>query len=452
MFLSPSLAIDSDLPFDSFSVKAAGELSKTDQTSIGADVSKGKLLLQIQEFFSSTFKEGWAKSYRVFLRNHDLTTVKATRLMQIAGNAEESFGEDADIVAGRLTRQAFYLACEAPAEARAIIKEMAMEEGPVLRKGDIRQKIDEWEATTSDILPASIKKRLNDGSLPVAKVAPVVRELQQMPEQLAIHFTEELSEPEFVAEELKQVHKDAKNVNKIVEKLPNIPAIPEELNEGIINESLGDSIYIDFTAKVVSLAEKVQTYATRLYSAHRALSNAVDKLYCETGASHPHLRQMIAGLDTLAGRTVKIEGEQLSFSYVLTDANMSATASDKSIESELINENLRLKQRIEELERQLQNTSLAVKEEDEIVIDEEQEEIINEPAEQITEMPVEPTVQSLESNVIQVKEEESPVINTSFNHQYSWQADDYEIEDETNHFLSVPDDEYEEEEALTMSY
>jgi hypothetical protein len=293
-------------------------MGRVEAAGLAAEISKGRLLSQVRETLVTQCSEGWEAEFKRFLKGHDLTPAKALKLIQLAGNAEEAFGDDAEQVADRMTRQAFYLAVDAGQEVRQLVKQQALESETVLKKGDVAAIRNEWDIVTSEILPESVKEKVQNGSLLAPKVAPLVKELNESPEEFAVLFAEEIAASDgFDADELKEVTKDIKGLNKVLNELPLVTCLANLNNDAIVGEILKESLYIDLVSKVTTRAEQVQRLATKLYQSHRKLSKEVDRLYCETGASTPHLRRLIAGLDSLAGETIRIETDKFSFSYSL---------------------------------------------------------------------------------------------------------------------------------------
>lgn len=311
-----TLNLDQALPLEEFLPLATESVSKVEAVGLAADIAKGRLLSQVREVFVQQ-GEGWAAEFRRFLKGHDLTPAKALKLIQLAGNSQEAFGDDAEAVADRMTRQAFYLALDADQQVRELIKEQALEAESPLKKGDVAAIKNEWEIVTSEFLPIELKEKVQDGSLPAPKIAPLVKEVEQLPEEIASQFVQEILADSCDIDEIKQTTRDAKALNKTLNKLPLITCLAELDDNALVEETLKESLYIDLVSKVIAKAEQVQKLATKLYQSHSKLSKEVDKLYCETGASTPHLRQLLVGLDVLAGETIKIETDKFSFSYSL---------------------------------------------------------------------------------------------------------------------------------------
>lgn len=356
IFEQLTLTLDNSLPLEQFLPVATENMGRVESVGLAAEISKGRLLSQVRETLVTQCSEGWEAEFKQFLKGHDLTPAKALKLIQLAGNAEEAFGDKAEQVADRMTRQAFYLAVDAGQEVRQLVKQQALESETVLKKGDVAAIRNEWDIVTSEILPESVKEKVQNGSLPAPKVAPLVKELNDLPEDLSSQFVEEIAASDgFDADELRQTTKDAKSLNKILDKLPLVACLSDLDKDAVVAETLQESLYIDLVGKVSVGAEQVQKLAVKLYQSHAKLSKEIDKLYCETGASTPHLRQLLVGLDVLAGETIKIETDKFSFSYSLQVADCEKAdfaLGDKVANEDNISQKLDLQEDLQKEENQ----------------------------------------------------------------------------------------------------
>lgn len=356
IFEQLSLRLDESLPLEQFLPTAAEGMGRVESVGLAAEISKGRLLSQVRQTLVGQCSEGWEAEFKRFLKGHDLTPAKALKLIQLAGNAREAFGDDAEAVADKMTRQAFYLALDAGQEVRELIKQQALESEGILKKGDVAAIKNEWDIVTSEVLPESVKEKVQNGSLPAPKVAPLVKELNDLPEDLSSQFVEEIAASDgFDADELRQTTKDAKSLNKILDKLPLVACLSDLDKDAVVAETLQESLYIDLVGKVSVGAEQVQKLAVKLYQSHAKLSKEIDKLYCETGASTPHLRQLLVGLDVLAGETIKIETDKFSFSYSLQVADCEKAdfaLGDKVANEDNISQKLDLQEDLQKEENQ----------------------------------------------------------------------------------------------------
>jgi len=60
-------------------------------------------------------------------------------------------------------------------------------------------------------------------------------------------------------------------------------------------------------SELIACAAQIEQTAAKLYAAWKRARRLADRLYLDTGASAPHLRDMLASLETLTGEIVRLQ-------------------------------------------------------------------------------------------------------------------------------------------------
>lgn len=273
--------------------------------SMISEVCQGRALGTTRDYLKES---GDAKGTRFsgFLKDKELTKVRAYKLIETADKAEELFGDRAAEVATHLTKPAFAATIEAAPEVQELVKASAIA-GNAVTKPMVRLLSDEWDAKTSDLLPENIKARIQSGSIPARKIAPLVRELKKLPDTHAAAIKQELEEAEDPIAELKPLTAQAKSLTKYLDAAGRVAALSS--GNANIELALEEALTInslDIAANLVKQASQLENSAAKFYLAWKRLGDLSDRLYVETGAKTPNLRAMMVCLDRLTSEIVKV--------------------------------------------------------------------------------------------------------------------------------------------------
>ena len=79
------------------------------------------------------------------------------------------------------SKSAFVETAKSPTEVQQMVTDAA-QKGDRITRREVKQLADEWTAVSSDLLPEQIRAKATSGSMPPRYLAPLVREMEKLPE------------------------------------------------------------------------------------------------------------------------------------------------------------------------------------------------------------------------------------------------------------------------------
>jgi len=160
---------------------------------------------------------------------------------------------------------------------------------------------------SSDLLPEPVKEKAADNSLPPRYLAPLVRELEKLPESHQTAIQKEIIQNPDV-DTLKQVTTEARNLAKYLKAAATVQAInAEEIDIEVALEEAQRVGCLNIAADLVNQASQIEQTIAKLYMTWKRIGNLSDRLYVDTGASTPKLRSLLECLEPFGGELMEVK-------------------------------------------------------------------------------------------------------------------------------------------------
>jgi hypothetical protein len=278
-----------------------------DRFDLQSEIWRGRILRAVRDR-EKRGGEGRGIGFLNWLQNHEISKSQAYRLMELANSADsmlEAGTLELESI-NRFSKSAFADTVQAEPEVQQLISEAARD-GKRITRREVRQLSDEWTAMSSDLIPAEIKTKAANNTIPSRYLAPLARELEKIPSEHQIILQEELTNNPDV-DTLKQVTAEAKHLAKYLSSANHVQALEDS---GInLEEALEEALRLgclNSAADLVHQAAQLEQTMAKLHTTWKRLSKLSDRLYVDSGASTPQLRGMLQALEKLTGETLELE-------------------------------------------------------------------------------------------------------------------------------------------------
>ena len=160
---------------------------------------------------------------------------------------------------------------------------------------------------SSELLPQSVREKAADNTLPPRYIAPMVKEMEKLPEAHQKSLQKEIAaNPDL--DTLKQVTTEARNLAKYLKGAAQVQAL--ERDQVDIETALEEAQRIgclNIAADLVNQASQIEQTIAKLYMTWKRINNLADRLYVDTGASTPSLRALLDCLEPFGGEVMEIQ-------------------------------------------------------------------------------------------------------------------------------------------------
>jgi len=277
-----------------------------DRFDLQTDIWRGRILRAVRDR-EKVSGEGRGRGFLKWLDDREIAKTQAYSLIALADSADKLLADntlEADAI-NNFSKRAFVETAESPIEVQQLVATSAQDGNRITRR-EVKQLADEWLSMTSELLPDELKAKTADRSIPSQQVAPLVRELEKLPEnhqgeiQRAIAETPDL-------ETVKQVTADAKNLSRYLDSA----AQSQTLRVGgvEVTEALEESLRLgclDVASDLVRQTAQLEQAVIKLYTTWKKLGQTADRLYVDTGASTPNLRSLVACVERVTGKSIEV--------------------------------------------------------------------------------------------------------------------------------------------------
>ncbi|EAZ93127.1 hypothetical protein [Crocosphaera chwakensis] len=296
-----------------------------DRFDLQTDIWRGRILRAIRDR-EKKGGEGRGTGFLNWLKKREITKSQAYALIQLANSADTLLAEgilDPDAI-NNFSKRAFVETAKSDPEVQKLVSEAA-QKGDRITRREVKQLSDEWTAMSSDLLPSEVKEKAEEGTLPPRHLAPLVREMEKLPELHLETIQKEVAQNPDV-DTVKLLTTDAKNLAKYLDAAAQVQTLKKSpldlemaLDEAVRLECLNTA------ADLVKQASSLEQIVGKLYTTWKRLGSLSDRLYVDTGASNPHLRSMLTSLESLSGEVIEVQldeaGEKTVRLKVLTDSS-----------------------------------------------------------------------------------------------------------------------------------
>ena len=278
-----------------------------DRFDLQTDICRGRILKAVRDREKKQ-GDGRGSGFLNWLKDREISKSQAYSLIELANSADTLLAEgylDPDSV-DRFSKRAFIETAQAAPEVQQMVSDAARRGDRITRR-EVRQLSDEWTAITSDLLPEEIKTKAASSAIPTRYIAPLVRELEKLPELHQTTLQAEVAENPDV-DTLKQVTAEARYLAKYLESSTQVQALnPESLNLELALEEALRLGCLNTAADLVNQAAQLEQTVARLYTTWKRLRGLADRLYVDSGASTPQLRSLLDCLTALSSETIEVQ-------------------------------------------------------------------------------------------------------------------------------------------------
>ena len=295
-----------------------------DRFDLQTDIWRGRILRAVRDR-EKQGGDGRGTGFINWLKEREITKSQAYALIGLANSADTLLAEgklDPEAI-NNFSKRAFMETAKSAPEVQRLVSEAA-QKGDRITRREVKQLSDEWTAMTSELLPDEVKEKASEGSLPSRHLAPLVREMEKLPDSHLEAIQKEVALSPDV-DTVKSLTSDARSLAKYLDAAAQV----QTLRQGSIDleMALEEALRLDClntAADLVKQATQLEQSVAKLYTTWKRLSSLSDRLYVDTGASNPHLRSLLTCLETLTGEQIEVQlddaGEHLVRLRVMTDS------------------------------------------------------------------------------------------------------------------------------------
>jgi hypothetical protein len=317
-------AEDEELPEFEFQQQVDKAWLVCDRFDLQTDIWRGRILRAVRDR-EKKGGEGRGKGFLNWLKDREISKSQAYAMIELANSADTLLAEgklQPDAI-NNFSKRAFVETAQSPPEVQQLVSNAA-QGGDRITRREVKQLADEWIAVTSDLLPEEVKEKAADRSLPPKYVAPLVRELEKLPELHQKEIQREAAENPDV-DTIKQLTSDAKNLSKYLDTAAQVQTIDRHIVD--LEMALEEALRIgclNVAVDLVKQSAQLEQTAVKLYTGWKRLASIADRLYVDTGASTPNLRSLITCVERITGQVIEVPldeaGEHSVRLQMLTDA------------------------------------------------------------------------------------------------------------------------------------
>jgi hypothetical protein len=278
-----------------------------DRFDLQTEIWRGRILRAIRDR-EKKGGDGRGTGFLKWLKEREISKTQAYSWIQLA-NSADTLIEDGKLdpsTVNNFSKRAFVETAKAAPEVQQMVSEAA-QKGDRITRREVRQLTDEWTAMSSELLPEPVKEKAADNSLPARYIAPLVKEMEKLPELHQKALQREIAENPDV-DTLKQATTEARQLAKYLKSAAQVQALTEENVD--IETALEEAQRmgcLSIAADLVNQASQMEQNIAKLYLTWKKISNLADRLYVDTGASTPHLRSLLSCVEPLGGEVMEIK-------------------------------------------------------------------------------------------------------------------------------------------------
>lgn len=296
-----------------------------DRFDLQTEIWRGRILRVVRDR-EKKGGDGRGTGFLNWLKSREISKSQAYSLIELANSADTLLAEgklSTDAIRN-FSKRAFVETAKSAPEVQQLVTEAA-EKGDRITRREVKQLSDEWTAMSSELLPDEVKEKASAGTMPARYLAPLVKEMEKLPEIHLKPLQEEVaSNPD--VDTIKQVTSDARYLAKYLDSAAQVQAIQASSLD--MEMALEEALRLDClntAADLVKQASTLEQTVGKLYTTWKRLGSLSDRLYVDTGASTPHLRSLLSCLESLVNEVIEVPlddtGEQIVRLKILTDSN-----------------------------------------------------------------------------------------------------------------------------------
>lgn len=277
-----------------------------DRFDLQTEIWRGRILRAVRD---REKKQGDARGsgFLNWLKAREISKSQAYSLIELANSADtlvEQGHLDPNTVRC-FSKRAFVETAKADPEIQQLVTDAA-KRGDRITRREVRQLSDEWMAMSSDLLPESVKVKASENALPSRYLAPLVKEMEKLPESHQKELQREIAANPDV-DTIKEVTAEAKYLSKYINAATTVQALNND--DVDLERAIQEAIRvgcINVAADLVNQASQLEQTIAKLYGTWKRIGSLADRLYVDTGASTPHLRSLLSCLEPLGGEVMEV--------------------------------------------------------------------------------------------------------------------------------------------------
>ncbi len=287
-----------------------------DRFDLQTDIWRGRILRTVRDR-EKKGGDGRGTGFINWLKIREITKSQAYALIQLANSADTLLAEGQLVPSAinNFSKRAFVETAKASPEVQKLVSEAA-QKGDRITRREVKQLTDEWTAMSSELLPPEVKEKASEGSLPPRHLAPLVKEMEKLPDNQIEDIQKEVAlNPD--VDTVKRMTSAAKNLAKYLDAAAQVQTLRESAID--LEMALDEALRLDclnITADLVKQATQLEQNVGKLYTTWKKLGSLADRLYVETGASNPHLRSLLTCLERLTSEVIEVHLDEVGENIV----------------------------------------------------------------------------------------------------------------------------------------
>nr|WP_199319816.1 hypothetical protein [Dolichospermum sp. FACHB-1091] len=298
---------DEEIPESDFLQQLDVAWQVCDRFDLQTEIWRGRILRSIRDR-EKKGGDGRGTGFLKWLKEREISKTQAYSWIQLANSADTLISDgklDPDTV-NNFSKRAFVETAKAVPEVQQMVSEAA-QKGDRITRREVRQLTDEWTAMTSDLLPEEVREKAADNSLPPRYIAPLVKEMEKLPELHQKALQRDIAANPDV-DTVKQATSEARQLAKYLKSAAQVQAlIAEDVDIETALEEAQRVGCLSIAADLVNQASQIEQSIAKLYMTWKKIGNLADRLYVDTGVSTPNLRSLLTCIEPLGGEMMELQ-------------------------------------------------------------------------------------------------------------------------------------------------
>lgn len=298
---------DEEIPESDFLQQLDVAWQVCDRFDLQTEIWRGRILRSIRDR-EKKGGDGRGTGFLKWLKEREISKTQAYSWIQLANSADTliSDGKLHPDTVNNFSKRAFVETAKAVPEVQQMVSEAA-QKGDRITRREVRQLTDEWTAMTSDLLPEEVREKAADNSLPPRYIAPLVKEMEKLPELHQKALQRDIAANPDV-DTVKQATSEARQLAKYLKSAAQVQAlIAEDVDIETALEEAQRVGCLSIAADLVNQASQIEQSIAKLYMTWKKIGNLADRLYVDTGASTPNLRSLLTCIEPLGGEMMELQ-------------------------------------------------------------------------------------------------------------------------------------------------
>nr|WP_228014354.1 hypothetical protein [Fortiea sp. LEGE XX443] len=278
-----------------------------DRFDLQTEIWRGRILRAVRDR-EKKGGDGRGTGFLKWLKEREISKSQAYSWIQLANSADTLLeeGKLEPAAVNNFSKRAFVETAKSSPEVQQMVSEAA-QKGDRITRREVRQLTDEWMAMSSDLIPETVKVKAADNSLPPRYIAPLVKEMEKLPEQHQKFIQKEIiANPD--VDTIKQVTTEARQLAKYLKSAAQVQVlIKEEVDIETALEEAHRVGCLSVAADLVNQASQIEQLIGKLYMTWKRIGSLADRLYVDTGASTPNLRSLLSCIEPLGTEVMELQ-------------------------------------------------------------------------------------------------------------------------------------------------